>query len=189
MRTRFLIIDKHPGFRHDLALYLGLLDVGYEVVGEADTAAGALARIGALAPDIVLTDLDLPDAPGLSVIRRIGATWPWLPVLVFSNNAAADYRGPALAAGAAGYVDKLDLARELPDVLRAVARQGRAPGAPAGARSADLAPLLPQALLAGVWGVALTPAGLTGFCAAGLRALGAWGARGGAALRTLLGAC
>ncbi len=122
MHTRFLIIDKHPGFRHDLSLYLGLLDAGYEVVGEADTAAGALARIAALAPDIILTDLDLPDAPGLSVIRRIGATWPWIPMLVFSNNAAEDYRGPALAAGAAGYVDKLDLVRDLPAALRAVAR-------------------------------------------------------------------
>lgn len=189
MRTRFLIIDTHPGFRHDLSLYLGLLDAGYEVVGEADTAAGALARIPAQAPDIILTDLDFPDAPGLAVIRRIGAAWPWIPVLVFSNNAAADYRGPALAAGAASYVDKLDLVRELPAALRAVARRGRAPGATAGDRSTDLALLLPQALLAGVWEVAPAPSGLPGLCAAGLHALGAWGEQGCAALRTLLGGC
>lgn len=134
MRTRFLIVDAHPGFRHDLALYLALLDADYAVVGEAETGKDALAGIAALAPDIVLTDLDLPDARGFLVLGRIGALWPRLPVLVISNNAAADYRQPALAAGAAAYVEKLDLVRDLPAALRA-ARPG-----PAG-----LAALLPRA--------------------------------------------
>ena len=51
MSTRVLAVDKHVAFRHDLALYLTLLDQGYEVIGEAGTAADALARVGISWPD------------------------------------------------------------------------------------------------------------------------------------------
>ncbi|GAA1083135.1 response regulator [Nocardiopsis composta] len=46
---------------------------GFEVVGEAHTAASALAEVGRLRPDLVLLDLYLPDAPGISVMRELRA--------------------------------------------------------------------------------------------------------------------
>ena len=128
MNTRIVIVDKHPSFRHDLALYLTLLDGRYEVVGEAGTAGDGLARITALAPDIVLTDIDLPDRHGLPIIRRICQSRPGITIIVISNNPALDYRDAALEAGAFAYIDKLEL-KELPDALAAAARRV---GTPAG---------------------------------------------------------
>ena len=127
MNTRIVIVDNHPTFRHDLALYLTLLDGRYKVVGEAGTAEDGLARITALAPDIVLTDIDLPDRHGLPIIRRICQSWPGITIIVISNNPALDYRGAALEAGAFAYVDKLELIKELPDALAGAARRVGAP--------------------------------------------------------------
>ncbi len=129
MNTRIVIVDKHPSFRHDLALYLTLLGGRYEVVGEAGTAEDGLARITALAPDMVLTDIDLPDRHGLPIIRRICQSWPGIAIIVISNNPALDYRDAALEAGAFAYIDKLELIKELPDALAAAARRV---GTPAG---------------------------------------------------------
>ncbi len=130
MNTRIFIVDHHPAFRHDLALYLGLLDGGYEVIGEAGTADEAIARIAALAPGIVLTDMDLPDGRGLLLIRRICQAWPGGAIIVVSNNPAIDYREAALEAGASDYVDKLDLIKELPATLAAAVRRAVAPAVP-----------------------------------------------------------
>src|SRR5437763_11996760 len=119
MSTRVLAVDKHVAFRHDLALYLTLLDQGYEVIGEAGTAADALARVAKLLPDIVLIDIDLPDSGGLLATRQIRAHWPRTKVIVIGNDPAEDYRQAALQAGAIEYVDKLDLVKSLPAILAA----------------------------------------------------------------------
>ena len=123
MTTSVLIADRHPAFRHDLALYLEFLDAAYDPVAAVGTAGEALARIAARVPDIVLVDLDLPDMGGLRLVRRITAAWPDLAVLVVGNYPAGEYRGAALAAGARAYVDKLDLVNELPWVLRDLPRR------------------------------------------------------------------
>ena len=142
MTTSVLIAEKHPGFRYDLALYLEFLDAAYDTVAAVGTAGEALAYIAARSPDIVLTDLDLPDMWGLRLVRRITVAWPHIAVLVVGNYPAGEYRGAALAAGARAHVDKLDLARELPRVLRDLARCPPQSASPAPRRSALASPRL-----------------------------------------------
>jgi DNA-binding response OmpR family regulator len=124
---RVFIADSHTGFRRDLGLYLSMLDGGYQVVGEAGTAADTLRLIARLAPDIVLVDVELPDSNGLHTIRTIRERWPATVVIVISNNPAAEYRQAALDAHAADYIDKIDVVEVLPVVLAAVARRSATP--------------------------------------------------------------
>lgn len=131
MGTRVLIVDRHAAFRYYLRLYLGLLDRGYAVVGEAETAGAALAAIAASAPDLVFADIELPDRKGLSFIREVRRAWPQAAVVVVSNNAAAEYRQAALDAGASDYVDKLEVVQALPPVLRALGAPAAGPASPA----------------------------------------------------------
>ncbi len=118
--ARILIVDHHLAFRYYLSLYLTLLDQGYEVIGEANTAAEALRHIEALAPDVVFTAIHLPDLSGLAFTRRVRQVWPLVAVIVISNHAAADYRQAALEAGAVDYVDKLEVVETLPAALLAI---------------------------------------------------------------------
>ncbi|HEX5506421.1 MAG TPA: response regulator transcription factor [Thermomicrobiales bacterium] len=125
-----LIVDHHAAFRYYLGLYLGLLDRGYAVVGEADSAAAALALIAAAPPDLVFTDIELPDHNGLRLTREVRRAWPGVAVIVLSNNAAAEYRQAALDAGASDYVDKLEVVQALPAVLHALGAPAAAPARP-----------------------------------------------------------
>ena len=120
--VRVLIVDHHVVFRYYLSLYLALLDPGCEVIAEANTAGEALLHIQALAPDVVVTAIHLPDVNGLGLTRRIRQAWPFLAVIVISNHPAADYRQAALDAGAVDYVDKLEVARMLPAALTAAGK-------------------------------------------------------------------
>jgi len=61
----FRVAEIHRAFVERLA--------GFEVIGEARTAAGALEQIESLAPDLVLLDVYLPDRSGLEVLRALHA--------------------------------------------------------------------------------------------------------------------
>jgi DNA-binding NarL/FixJ family response regulator len=73
MRARtVLVVDDHAGFR---ATARRLLERdGWTVVGEAADGASALAAAAALAPDLVLLDVGLPDVDGFVVARLMAAS-------------------------------------------------------------------------------------------------------------------
>ena len=79
-----------------------------ELVGTAATGRIALAKLGPLAPDVVVLDIEMPDLDGLATLAELRGTHPHLPVVMFSalteRGAAATL--DALAAGATDYVTK-----------------------------------------------------------------------------------
>jgi DNA-binding NarL/FixJ family response regulator len=104
VRPTVLIVDDHDAFR---ASARELLEAeGFTVVGEAADAEAALDAVAALRPDVVLLDIQLPDADGLAVAEALaGRAGPPAVVLVSSRDAAA--YGPRLAeAPARGFIAK-----------------------------------------------------------------------------------
>lgn len=99
-----LIVDDDLSFRHLAARVL--TSWGHDVVGEAGTAAEAIARAGELRPDAVLADIGLPDGDGFELTRDLLALpIPPRVVLISSDSDAAN--GPAAArVGATGFVPK-----------------------------------------------------------------------------------
>ena len=121
MRTRILLADDHTlvrqGFR---ALLAAMPDV--EVVGEAANGREALHLIRALAPDVVLMDIAMPELNGLDATAHALRDRPQLKVIIVSMHATEAYVVEALRAGAAGYLLKDADAGELERAIRAVAR-------------------------------------------------------------------
>src|ERR1700689_1985655 len=76
------------------------------VVGEAGTAASALARIPALRPDVAVLDVRLPDGDGVSVCREIRSSMPEVACLMLTSFGDDEALFDAIMAGAAGYVLK-----------------------------------------------------------------------------------
>jgi DNA-binding NarL/FixJ family response regulator len=121
--TRVLIVDDHPVFRDGLAGLLATLP-GVEVTGTAGTAEQALAAIKQAAPDVVLMDINLPDASGVEATRRAAQIAPATAVLVVTMVDDDDTVFAALAAGARGYVLKGASAGEIAAALHTIAAGG-----------------------------------------------------------------
>ena len=106
MECTVLIVDDDAHFRRVAGELLA--DRGYRVVGEAGSAANAMAQAEELRPDAVLVDVNLPDGDGLSVAARLsGNGGP--RVLLTSTDASATTGRLVRGSGAAGFVPKADL--------------------------------------------------------------------------------
>jgi DNA-binding NarL/FixJ family response regulator len=91
------------------------------VVGEAATAAAALARIPALRPNVAVLDVRLPDGDGVSVCREIRAQLPEVACLMLTSFGDDEALFDAVMAGAAGYVLKQIRGTDLVGAVRTVA--------------------------------------------------------------------
>ena len=106
---RVLVVDDHPSFRRGARMLLA--DDGFEVVGEAEDGAAALALADDLEPDLVLLDVQLPDIDGFEVASHLLRRRPWLAIVLVSTRDRCDY-GPLVEhCGARGFVCKADLSR------------------------------------------------------------------------------
>ena len=104
MITVFLV-DDHEVVRRGVADLLEA-DPELTIVGEAPTAAQAMARIPALRPDLALLDVRLPDGNGIELCRDLRSRLPELNVLMFTSYTDEEAMLNAILAGAGGYVIK-----------------------------------------------------------------------------------
>ena len=110
---RIFLCDDVPELRTLLRYGLEEGD-GIEVVGEAGTAEEAIAGVARLAPDVLLLDLSMPGMDGLEALPLLREASPQTAVIVFSGFAADRMMEPAMALGAARYLEKgepLDVVR------------------------------------------------------------------------------
>ena len=92
-----------------------------EVIGEAGTAASALARIPALRPDVAVLDMRLPDGDGVEVCREVRSKMPEVACLILTSFGDDEGLFNAVMAGAAGYVLKQIRGGDLVGAIRTVA--------------------------------------------------------------------
>jgi DNA-binding NarL/FixJ family response regulator len=118
MTIRVLLIDDHPVVRAGLRAVLET-ESDLEVVGEADSGGHAVSLTHTLRPDIVLTDLLLPDVDGVAVTQRIRADLPETQVLILTSVDEEDASVVrAVRAGAIGYVLKSANIADLVQTIR-----------------------------------------------------------------------
>lgn len=103
MADSILIADDEPGIRESLADVL--VDAGYDAHTAAD-GAEALAAIGERNFALVVTDLRMPGADGLEVLRKVRELAPQTVVLVMTAHATLDTAVAALREGASDYALK-----------------------------------------------------------------------------------
>lgn len=144
-RKRVLIVDDHPIVRRGLCQVLnGAADL--EVVAEAATADDALAAVRETPCDVVVLDLSVPGAVGLSLVKALRACAPRVPVLILSMAPENQFGARAIRAGAAGYVAKRSAPEHLVDAIRRVVAGGLYVSAHVGqALAADVLRPLPRA--------------------------------------------
>ena len=117
---RVFILDDHELVRRGLTDLLTTTD-DLVIVGEAATAADALHRIPAAAPDVALLDARLPDGSGIDVCREIRSSYENVRCLILTSYDDDEALFAAVMAGASGYLLKQIGGNNLLDGIRQVA--------------------------------------------------------------------
>jgi DNA-binding NarL/FixJ family response regulator len=112
MGTTVLLVDDHELIRQGLARAFER-DDDMAVVGQAGTVAAGVAAWEALSPDVVVTDLQLPDGHGLDGVRAIRERSDATGVVVLTMHAGDDQIFAAMEAGASAFVGKDTRATEV----------------------------------------------------------------------------
>ncbi len=84
MGYRILVVDDSPVLR--IMLSEMLIAMGHEIVGDAETGAGALKVFREKKPELVTLDVSLPDMDGIEVLRRMKQIDPSARVLMVTGN-------------------------------------------------------------------------------------------------------
>ena len=112
MGTTVLLVDDHELIRQGLARAFER-DDEMTVVGQAGSLKEGVSAWETLRPDVVVTDLQLPDGHGLDVVRAIRATNTTTGVVVLTMHAGDDHIFAAMEAGASAFVGKDTRASEV----------------------------------------------------------------------------
>ena len=103
--ARLVIVDDIDGIRALLRDYLSIAAPDVEVVGEATNGAEAIDLVGALQPDAVILDWQMPVLDGLGAAPGLRAVAPDAVIVMYSSRGSYG-AGDALAAGVDAYVGK-----------------------------------------------------------------------------------
>ena len=119
-RIGVFLLDDHEVFRRGVRDLLAA-EPDIDVVGEAGTAAAALAQMRAQHPHVAVLDVRLPDGDGVAVCREIRSGLPRTACLMLTAYGDDEALFGAILAGAAGYVSKRTCGADLVKAVRSVA--------------------------------------------------------------------
>lgn len=100
---KVLVVDDDKQVRQVISLHLA--HAGYKVM-TADNAKDALGRMETEGPDIVMTDIRMPDMDGIELTEAIHERYPEIPVLIVTAYAELDYSIKALRRGVFDFIIK-----------------------------------------------------------------------------------
>jgi DNA-binding NarL/FixJ family response regulator len=116
---RIMTVDDHPALRDGIAAIVELQQ-DMLLVGEASNGAEAIAAFANLRPDVVLMDLQMPVMGGVDAIAAIRKESRNARIIVLTTYDGDVQAARALKAGAAAYLLKSSLRKELLDTIRSV---------------------------------------------------------------------
>ena len=96
------------------------------IIEHAENGVQALAKMENLMPDVVITDMMMPEMDGLQLVVEARAAYPELPVILMTAQGSEALAVQALEKGAASYVPKAELAAKILDTVRQVIDVARA---------------------------------------------------------------
>ena len=113
---KLVIVDKHPVTVKGLeAFFQNSRDT--KVVGHLNSSKSVLDYIKTHQVDILLTEINLDDINGITLIKRVKRQYPEVKIIVFTTEAEIVYGANVIKAGASGFVSKT---QDLKDLAQAI---------------------------------------------------------------------
>ncbi|EPX80288.1 response regulator transcription factor [Litoreibacter arenae] len=119
--VKVLIVDDHPMVADGICAILESYD-DIEVVATLSNGQEVLDQIGALKPDVILMDLNMPQMGGLTATEILLEKTPDIRILILSMHDAPEYVSTAMSHGARGYLLKDVPTEEIHSAIQAVMR-------------------------------------------------------------------
>jgi len=113
---RILVVDDSPMDRVRVGNFLEKSRVYYRMSFAAD-GKEALQQIEKTSPDIVVTDLQMPEMDGFELVREVKQRFPLIPVILITSKGSEEIAAKALKVGAVSYVPKSTMAEHLPQTV------------------------------------------------------------------------
>ncbi len=114
------VLDDQEVVRQSLEKLLGE-EPDINLSGLAGSDRELMEMLETRTPDIIVLDINMPDRSGLDVLKDLKAAYPHIPVLLMSVYEEEQYSARSLAAGASGYVSKMNVPAELAKRIRQLA--------------------------------------------------------------------
>ncbi len=124
MSIRIIIVDDHGIIRQGLCSLLES-QPDIEVIGQAEDGHNAIELVREMQPDIVITDVTMPNLNGVDATRQITQLFPKVKVIGLSGHTDNSFVTGMLKAGASAYVLKHCLFDELLEAIQVVSRGDR----------------------------------------------------------------
>ena len=109
-RARLVVADDDPSILDQIA---GILETRFDVVGRACNGLELVDAVRTFSPDVVVSDITMPELNGIRAARLITETYPGVKVVMLSVHDDPAFIEAAFEAGASGYVLKLGVFEEL----------------------------------------------------------------------------
>jgi DNA-binding NarL/FixJ family response regulator len=119
--TKVLIVDDHALLRQGVRNTIEP-EEDFEVVGEAEDGAKALAKAKELKPDLILMDISMPHGNGLEALSAIKRELPDVKIIMLTVHDKEENLLEAIKRGAEGFLSKNVRAKALLDSLRGAMR-------------------------------------------------------------------
>ncbi len=99
-----LIVDDHRMLAESIGL--SLEEEGFGEISIANSSEEAIAMITEDHPDIIISDVSMPEQDGFNLARQVKRYWPNIKILFLTMHGSTDYIYDAMSSGAQGYVNK-----------------------------------------------------------------------------------
>ena len=118
-RIKVLIVDDHPMVLEGMRSMLTQINF-VDIVGTAANAYEAIELIKAAAPDIVITDINMPEISGIELTLKIKKEFPEIKVIAMSTFKERSYITQMIQNGASGYLIKSASKEEIEEAILSV---------------------------------------------------------------------
>lgn len=116
---KLILVDDHEILLGGLIKILSA-EQEFEVIGTSGTVSGALELLTQKTPDVLITDYNLPDNDGLSLVKKVKRKYPNIKIIMLSMHDEAHLVKEILKEGINGYILKKDSHQELISAIYAV---------------------------------------------------------------------
>ena len=115
---RVVLVDDEALILRGLSTVIPWAEMGCEVVGTATNGQAGLELIRKLKPDILFTDIRMPNMDGLTMLAALGSEFPRMQTAVLTAYRDFDYARQAITLGVCRYLLKPSNLNELKETLR-----------------------------------------------------------------------
>ncbi len=118
-KIKIILVDDHQMFRDGVKSVLAD-EENIEIIGEVGAAKDLYDLLKSNTPDLIITDISMPDISGIEIAHYVSENYPEIKILILSMHSNEEFISKALSVGANGYLPKDTSMSELLEAIHVI---------------------------------------------------------------------